>query len=172
MKTMSKKQRKMLLRILVAGGIFLPLLVLEIIGVSEAWPWYIALPVHVVPYLIVGYDVLRKAVRNICHGQVFDENFLMCLATVGAIAVQEYPEAVEVMLLFQIGELLQGVAVGKSRRSVSDLMDIRPDYANVERDGELQRIEPGDVQVGEIILVKPGEKIPLDGVVVEGTSNS
>ncbi len=171
MNTLSKKQRKMLVRILVAGGIFLPLLVLEFTGVSEAWPWYVALPVYAVPYLIVGYDVLRKAVRNICHGQVFDENFLMCLATVGAFAVQEYPEAVEVMLFFQIGELLQGIAVGRSRRSVSNLMDIRPDYANVERDGELQKVDPGDVKVGEVILVRPGEKIPLDGVVVEGGSN-
>lgn len=171
MKSLSRKQRKMLLRIVIAGALFLPLLVLEFTGVSETWAWYFALPIHLVPYLIVGYDVLRKAVRNICHGQIFDENFLMCIATVGAIAIGEYPEAVEVMLFFQIGELLQGIAVGRSRRSVSDLMDIRPDYANVERNGELLRVDPGDVQIGEIILVKPGEKVPLDGVVTEGSSN-
>ncbi|MCH5182801.1 MAG: cadmium-translocating P-type ATPase [Oscillospiraceae bacterium] len=168
---MSKKQRKMLLRIVIAAVLFVPLLVLELTGVSEEWAWYIALPVHLVPYLIVGYDVLRKAARNICHGRIFDENFLMCIATLGAIAVGEYPEAVEVMLFFQIGELLQAIAVRRSRRSVSDLMDIRPDYANVERDGELLRVDPGDVQIGEIILVKPGEKVPLDGVVIEGSSN-
>lgn len=171
MNALSKKQRKMLLRIIIAGALFLPLLVLEFTGVSEEWAWYVSLPIHVVPYLIVGYDVLKKAVRNICHGQVFDENFLMCIATVGAIAIGEYPEAVEVMLFFQIGELLQGIAVGRSRRSVSELMDIRPDYANVERDGELLRVDPGDVQIGEIILVKPGEKVPLDGVIVEGKGN-
>lgn len=171
MQLLSKKQRRMLLRIIVAALLFLPLLVLELTGVSEEWPWYLALPIHLVPYLIIGYDVLRKAVRNICRGQVFDENFLMCIATVGAIAVGEYPEAVEVMLFFQIGELLQGIAVRRSRRSVSDLMDIRPDYANVERDGALLRVDPGEVQIGEIILVKPGEKVPLDGVVVEGSSN-
>ena len=171
MQLLSKKQRKMLLRIVIAAVLFVPLLVLELTGVSEEWAWYIALPVHLVPYLIVGYDVLRKAARNICHGRIFDENFLMCIATLGAIAVGEYPEAVEVMLFFQIGELLQAIAVRRSRRSVSDLMDIRPDYANVERDGELLRVDPGDVQIGEIILVKPGEKVPLDGVVIEGSSN-
>ncbi len=168
---MTKKQKKLLLRIIAATVLFAPLYVLELLEVTEDWAWYVALPIFLVPYLIAGYDVLRKAVRNICHGQIFDENFLMCIATVGAFAVGEYPEASAVMIFYQVGELLQGIAVGRSRRSVSDLMDIRPDYANVERDGELLRVDPGDVQIGEIILVKPGEKVPLDGVVTEGSTN-
>lgn len=171
MKNLTRKQRKMLWRIIVAAVIFVPLFIIGHTHIVEHWPWYVAMPVFAVPYLIVGYDVLRKAVVNIFHGQIFDENFLMCIATVGAFAVGEYPEAGEVMLLYQIGELLQGIAVGKSRRSVSELMDIRPDYANVERNGELLRVSPDEVQAGEIILVKPGEKVPLDGIVTEGTTN-
>lgn len=171
MKNLTRKQRKMLWRIIVAAVIFVPLFIIGHTHIVEHWPWYVAMPVFAVPYMIVGYDVLRKAVVNIFHGQIFDENFLMCIATVGAFAVGEYPEAGEVMLLYQIGELLQGIAVGKSRRSVSELMDIRPDYANVERNGELLRVSPDEVQAGETILVKPGEKVPLDGIVTEGTTN-
>lgn len=169
---LTKKQKKLLLRILLAAALFLPLYVLELIGVTDGWPWYFALPVFALPYLIVGYSVLWKAVRNLIHGRLFDENFLMCIATVGAFAVGEYPEASAVMLFYQLGELLQGIAVGRSRRSVSDLMNIRPDYANLIREGraEAERVDPDEVAVGDVILVKPGEKVPLDGVVVEGVS--
>ncbi len=168
---MTRKQKKLLWRIIAAAVMFVPLYVLEWMEILEDWKWFVAVPIFLIPYLTAGYDVLWKAVRNICHGQIFDENFLMCLATVGAFAVQEYPEAVAVMLFYQTGELLQGVAVGKSRRSVSALMDIRPDYANVLRDGNLVRVDPNEVQLGEIIFIKPGEKVPLDGVVVEGNTN-
>lgn len=168
---MTRKQKKLLIRILVAVVLFVPLYVLEILEVIEDWAWYVAVPIYLVPYLIAGYDVLRKAVRNICHGQIFDENFLMCIATIGAFAVGEYPEASAVMIFYQVGELLQGIAVGRSRRSVSDLMDIRPDYANVEREGTLYRVDPSEVQIGDVLVIKPGEKIPLDGVVTEGSSH-
>lgn len=174
---MTKKQKKTLIRILIATALFVPLLVLDKIGIVEDWPWYVAMPIFLVPYLIAGYNVLWKAVRNIMSGQIFDENFLMCIATIGVFAMAiafgeaEYPEACMVMLLYQTGELLQGIAVGKSRKSVSKLMDIRPDYANVERDGSVQTVSPDDVRIGEIILVKPGEKIPLDGVVQDGNTN-
>ncbi len=168
---MTRKQKKLLWRIIAAAVMFLPLYALEWMEVLEDWKWFVAVPIFLVPYLTAGYDVLWKAVRNIFHGQIFDENFLMCLATVGAFAVQEYPEAVAVMLFYQTGELLQGIAVGKSRRSVSALMDIRPDYANVLRDGNLVQVDPNEVQLGEIIFIKPGEKVPLDGVVVEGNTN-
>lgn len=168
---MTRKQKKLLIRILVAVVLFVPLYVLEILEVIEDWAWYVAVPIYLVPYLIAGYDVLRKAVRNICHGQIFDENFLMCIATIGAFAVGEYPEASAVMIFYQVGELLQGIAVGRSRRSVSDLMDIRPDYANVEREGTLCRVDPSEVQIGDVLVIKPGEKIPLDGVVTEGSSH-
>ncbi len=137
----------------------------------ETWPWYISMPLFAIPYLIAGYDVLRKAFLNILHGRIFDENFLMSIATLGAFSVGAYAEAGEVMLLYQLGEFLQAVAVGKSRRSVSALMDIRPDYANMERDGRLMQVSPDDVRVGDVIVVKPGEKIPLDGVILEGETN-
>ena len=123
-----------------------------------------------IPYLIIGWDILWKAIRNIGHGQIFDENFLMCVATIGALALGEYAEAVGVMLFYQVGELFQNVAVGKSRRSIAQLMDIRPDVANVERDGEIVEVDPDEVAIGEVIVIRPGEKVPLDGVVIEGAS--
>ena len=174
---MTKKQRKLLIRILVATALFLPLFVLDKLGFVEEWPWYVALPLFLIPYLIAGYTVLLKAGRNIIHGQVFDENFLMTIATIGVFVMAvvfgdgEYPEACMVMLLYQTGELLQGIAVGKSRKSVSNLMDIRPDYANRLADGQIEQVSPDDVAVGEWIVIKPGEKVPLDGIVREGTSH-
>ncbi len=129
-----------------------------------------SLILYVISYFFVGYEVLLKAIRNIIHGKVFDENFLMAIATIGAFAIKEYPEAVAVMLFYQIGELFQDYAVDKSRKSVTSLMDMRPDYANIFRDGELLKVDPNEVKIGEIILVKPGERIPLDGIVVEGES--
>ena len=125
-----------------------------------------------VPYFVIGWDILWKAVRNIAHGQVFDENFLMCIATIGALVLGEYAEAVGVMLFYQVGELFQSYAVGRSRRSIAQLMDIRPDSANVERDGQIVQVDPDEVAVGEVIVVRPGEKVPLDGVVLEGSSAS
>ena len=123
-----------------------------------------------IPYLVIGWDIVYKAVRNICHGQVFDENFLMCVATFGAFGVREYEEAVAVMLFYQVGELFQSYAVNRSRQSISELMDICPEYANIEEDGVLVQVDPEDVEIGSMIVVKPGERIPLDGVVVSGTS--
>ena len=126
--------------------------------------------IYLVPYLVIGYDIVYKAARNISHGQVFDENFLMMIATFGAFGVGEYSEAVAVMLFYQVGELFQGYAVGKSRQSISDMMDICPEYANIEEDGVLKQVDPDDVEIGTIIVVKPGEKIPIDGIVVSGES--
>ena len=160
---MSKKQKKMLIRIIVAAVL---LVALHFIPLTGLWQ----LAAYLVPYLVAGWDVLWKAIRNIAHGQVFDENFLMALATVGALILGDYSEAVGVMVFYQVGELFQGYAVGKSRRSIAQLMDIRPDSARVEREGELTVVEPDEVAVGEIIEVRPGEKIPLDGVVLEGSS--
>ena len=161
---MSRRQKRTLIRIIVSGVLLVTAYLLPLSG------WW-RLPAFIVPYLLVGYDVLWGAVRNIGHGQIFDEHFLMSIATIGAFALQEFPEAVFVMLFYQVGELFQSYAVGKSRRSISQLMDICPDYANVRRDGELVQVEPDQVQVGDIIVVKPGEKIPLDGVVVSGSSS-
>ena len=144
--------------VLLAAGYLIP---------AQGW---VRLVVFLVPYAVIGWDILWKAVRNISHGQVFDENFLMALATVGAFFTGEFPEAVAVMLFYQIGELFQNYAVGKSRQSIASLMDIRPDYANLERDGKTEQVDPEEVAVGDVILVKPGEKIPLDGVVLEGDS--
>ena len=144
--------------LLAAAGYLIP---------AQGW---VRLVVFLVPYAVIGWDILWKAVRNISHGQVFDENFLMALATVGAFFTGEFPEAVAVMLFYQIGELFQSYAVGKSRQSIASLMDIRPDYANLERDGKTEQVDPEGVAVGDVILVKPGEKIPLDGVVLEGDS--
>ena len=144
--------------VLLAAGYLIP---------AQGW---VRLVVFLVPYAVIGWDILWKAVRNISHGQVFDENFLMALATVGAFFTGEFPEAVAVMLFYQIGELFQSYAVGKSRQSIASLMDIRPDYANLERDGKTEQVDPEGVAVGDVILVKPGEKIPLDGVVLEGDS--
>ena len=131
---------------------------------------YVELLLFLVPYLVIGYDILRKAVLGIFHGQVFDENFLMALATVGAMILGEYLEGVAVMLFYQIGELFQSYAVGKSRRNIAGLMDIRPDYANIMQDGELVQVEPDEIEVGTVIVVLPGEKVPIDGVVMQGVS--
>lgn len=168
---MTEKQKKMLARIIVSAVLFAVLLVLEYTGVFEPWgdSWLLFL-VYVVPYLVIGYDIIFKAARNICHGQVFDENFLMMLATFGAFGVREFSEAVAVMLFYQVGELFQGYAVGRSRQSITAMMDICPEYANVEEDGRLVQTDPDDVEVGTIITIKPGERIPLDGVVTEGES--
>ncbi|HJF56815.1 cadmium-translocating P-type ATPase [Anaerotruncus colihominis] len=160
---MSKKQKKMLVRIGAGAVLFALALLLPAEGTLR-------LAAFIVPYAVVGWDVLWRAVRNITRGQVFDENFLMALATVGAFATGEYPEGVAVMLFYQVGEWFQSYAVGRSRQSIASLMDIRPDYANIERDGKLHRVDPDSVAVGDVIVVKAGEKIPLDGVVLEGAS--
>ncbi|MCI1965708.1 MAG: cadmium-translocating P-type ATPase [Oscillospiraceae bacterium] len=160
---MNQKQKKTILRVCVGAVLLAALIFLPVRGIQR-------LLLALVPYLIVGGDVLWKAARNLAHGQVFDENFLMCVATVGAFWIGEYPEAVAVMLFYQVGELFQSYAVGRSRKSISSLMEIRPDYANLEENGKLRRVDPEDVPVGEIITVLPGEKIPLDGVVTKGSS--
>ncbi|MBQ1310246.1 MAG: cadmium-translocating P-type ATPase [Blautia sp.] len=167
---MNKKQKNLLIRIIVAAVFFVPLYLTseEIVDVNmPEWALFI---LFLVPYLLVGHDILRKALLGIKNRQVFDENFLMTVATIGAIVLGEYGEGVAVMLLYQVGELFQSYAVGKSRKNISDLMDIRPDYANIEVDGQLTQVDPYDVEVGSIIVVQPGEKIPLDGVVEEGVS--
>lgn len=168
---MTSKQKKMLYRIITAFVLFVVLMVLEHTGVLEQLPsqWLVFL-IYLIPYLVIGYDIVYKAVRNISHGQVFDENFLMMVATFGAFGVKEYSEAVAVMLFYQVGELFQNYAIGKSRQSISDMMNICPEYANIEEDGVLTQVDPDDVEVGTIIVVKPGERIPLDGIVTEGTS--
>ena len=176
MKTMTKKQKKLLLRILAAAGCVI------ILKLAEPYipQWYVRLLLYMIPYLLVGYDILRKALHGIRNRQIFDENFLMTAATLGAIAVgiyqathgkeDDYLEAVAVMLLYQVGELFQSYAVGRSRRNISELMDIRPDYANIEEDGALTQVDPDDVEIGTVIVVQPGEKIPIDGIIVEGSS--
>ena len=160
---MGKKQKKMLARILVSAVLFAAGFFLPLAGWSQ-------LVFYLTVYAIIGWDIVWKAVRNIAHGQVFDENFLMALATIGAFCLQEFPEAVEVMLFYQVGELFQSYAVGRSRQSIAALMDIRPDYANIERDGKLEQVDPDDVAVGDTIIIKAGERIPLDGVVLDGNS--
>lgn len=162
---MTKKQKKNLYRIISALVFYIAL---RIINIENP---YLDFFLYLIPYLIVGYDVLKGALHGILNKQVFDENFLMAVATVGAIGLGEYPEAVAVMLFYQIGELFQSYAVGKSRKNISNLMDIRPDYANIEKDGELVKVDPDEVAIGDIITVVVGEKIPLDGIVVEGTSS-
>lgn len=168
---MSSKQKKTLIRIIVSFVIFVPLFVLEHLGVFDKLPneWILG-GIYLVPYIIIGYDIIIKAARNISHGQVFDENFLMMIATFGAFGVREFEEAVAVMLFYQVGELFQGYAVGKSRQSISEMMDICPEYANIEENGELKQVDPDDVEIGSIIVIKPGEKVPLDGVIIEGNS--
>ena len=161
---MTKKQKKVLIRIIVAAIL---LVILHFVPLEGLWLGLL----YLIPYAVIGYDILRKAVLGIMHGEVFDENFLMAVATVGAMGLGEYSEGVAVMLFYQIGELFQAVAVGKSRQNISALMDIRPDYANIEaEDGSLEQVDPDDVEIGTIIVVRPGEKVPIDGVVVEGTS--
>ena len=168
---MTKKQKKMLCRILVTFLLFVILMVCGHMGMFGKTEGNSALFfLYLIPYAVIGYDIIYKAVRNIRHGQVFDENFLMMLATFGAFGVGEYSEAVAVMLFYQVGELFQGYAVGKSRQSISDMMDICPEYANIEENGVLKQVDPDDVEVGSVIVVKPGERIPLDGIVTEGES--
>ncbi len=169
LKKLSGKQRRMLWRILISAAL---LVLVQVLRTLEILPdvWYWALPAFLVPYFLIGWDVLKKAVLNIAHGQLLDENFLMCIATVGALVIAEYPEAVFVMLFYQVGELFQSIAVERSRKSIAALMDIRPDEAHVERNGTEVVVSPDAVEVGEIIVVRPGEKIPLDGVITEGKS--
>lgn len=162
---MTKKQKKVLIRIIIAAVL---VAVCYFIPVGNP---YLRLTVFMVPYLIIGYDILRKAVLGVVHGEVFDENFLMAAATVGAIILGEYVEGVAVMLFYQIGELFQSYAVGKSRRNISQLMDIRPDYANIEVDGQVEQVDPDEVEIGTVILVQPGEKVPIDGVVTGGRAS-
>ena len=167
---MNRKQKKMLIRILVAAAMTVGLNFVPVAGAAR-------LAAYLAAYLIIGYDILRKAGRGILNGRVFDENFLMAIATVGAFVLAvysgsgDYNEAIAVMLFYQVGELFQSYAVGKSRRSISALMDIRPDYANVERNGKLERVDPDEVAKESVIVVQPGEKVPLDGVVLEGASS-
>ena len=160
---MNKKQKKVLIRVIVASVLLILCAVLPTTG-------YVRFATFMVPYLVIGYDILKKAWKGILNKQVFDENFLMAVATVGAILLGEYPEGVAVMLFYQIGELFQSYAVGKSRRNISELMDIRPDYANIEVDGKLEQVDPDEVEIGTVIVVQPGEKVPIDGIVIEGTS--
>lgn len=168
---MTKKQKKTRNRILIVLGIFIVLLILEKTGVLESLPTIVRFLIFLVPYVMIGYDVIKKAAVNISHGQVFDENFLMMIATFGAFGIGEYPEAVAVMLFYQIGELFQSYAVGKSRQSITEMMSIAPEIANVIGDnGEVTEVDPSEVSIGDILLVRAGEKIPVDGVVVEGES--
>lgn len=168
---MTKKQKNMLTRILVTAVLYAALVAADhmkmIPAVFEGWK---LLFLYFIPYFVIGWDILYKAVRNIKNGQIFDENFLMAVATIGAFGVNEYSEAVAVMLFYQVGELFQSYAVNRSRQSITDLMDICPEYANIEEDGQLKQVDPDDVEVGDIIVIKPGEKIPLDGKVVFGES--
>ena len=160
---MNKKQKKVLIRIIAAVVLLIALAFVP----AEGW---IQFALYMLPYLVIGYDILKKAFKGILNKQVFDENFLMAVATVGAILLGDYSEGVAVMLFYQIGELFQSYAVGKSRRNISELMDIRPDYANIEKDGTLEQVDPDEVEIGTIIVVQPGEKVPIDGVITEGTS--
>ncbi len=171
-KNMNKKQKKMLMRIIIAAVLVIALELLE--DVITGWPRFIC---YMVPYFVIGYDILIKAGKGIKNRRIFDESFLMAVATIGAILIAlventgDYTEAVAVMLFYQIGEWFQSYAVGKSRRNISDLMDIRPDYANIEVDGQLEQVDPDEVEIGSIIVVQPGEKVPIDGIVIEGESS-
>ena len=167
---MNKKQKKLLWRIIIAAVFFVPLYLISEEIVHAAVPRWALIVLFLIPYLLVGYDILWKALKGIRNRQVFDENFLMTVATIGAIVLGEYGEGVAVMLLYQVGELFQSYAVGKSRRNITELMDIRPDYANIETDGGIEQVDPDEVEIGSIIVIQPGEKVPLDGVVVEGSS--
>ena len=161
---MSFGQKKTLVRIVIG---FAALLIASFLPAEG----YLQLAAYLMPYLIIGYDILWRAVRNIMHGQIFDENFLMTIATVGAFALGEYREGSAVMLFYQVGELFQSVAVGRSRKSISSLMDIRPDYANLEKNGGIIEADPDEVSIGDIIVIRPGERIPLDGVIIEGSTS-
>lgn len=160
---MTKKQKKVLYRIILSAVLMAVVLLLPFDGILKA-------VLFLAPYLVIGYDILRKAVLGVIHGEIFDENFLMAVATIGAMCLGEYAEGVAVMLFYQIGELFQSYAVGKSRKNISALMDIRPDYANIEVDGRLEQVDPDDVEIGSVIVIQPGEKVPLDGVVEQGGS--
>ena len=160
---MNKKQKTVLIRIIVAATLIVVLSLMPIEG-------YVKFGLFMIPYLVIGYDILKKAFKGILNKQVFDENFLMAVATIGAIALGDYKEGTAVMLFYQIGELFQSYAVGKSRKNISELMDIRPDYANIEKDGKLEKVDPDEVEIGTVIVVQPGEKIPIDGIVTEGNS--
>lgn len=161
---MTKKQKKVLIRIIIAAVLVIALQFIPVKG-------YVRFGLYMIPYFVIGYDILKKAGKGILNRQIFDENFLMAVATIGAIALGDYKEGTAVMLFYQIGELFQSYAVGKSRRNISELMDIRPDYANVEKDGQLEQVDPDEIEIGTVIVVQPGEKVPIDGVVVEGTSS-
>ena len=166
---MTKKQKKMLIRIIIAAVL---MVVLNFIPAQR----YVRFALYLITYLIIGYDILRKAFKGILNRQVFDENFLMTIATVGAMAIAiyengDYTEAIGVMLFYQVGEFFQSYAIGKSRRNISALMDIRPDYANIERDGALEQVDPDEVAIGTTIIVQPGEKVPIDGIIIEGSSS-
>ena len=164
---MSKKQKKVLIRIIISSVLLVALMITSKLVQLNKWVEFV---LFLVPYLIIGYDILKKAIKGIAKGQVFDENFLMAVATIGAVALGDFAEGAAVMLFYQIGELFQSVAVGKSRRNITSLMDIRPNYANVEVDGKLEKVDPDDVEIGTDIIVNPGEKVPIDGVVVSGES--
>lgn len=167
---MTRKQKKWLVRIIIAAVIFTAGMFIPKSEELFSVLWWVRLIVFLGAYLMAGWDILYKAVRNIAHGQLFDENFLMAIASVGAMIIGEYSEGVAVMIFYQVGELFQSIAVGKSRRSISDMMDINPEFANVERNGEVTEVEPDEVSVGEIIVIKPGERVPLDGEIVFGSS--
>lgn len=177
---MTKKQKKVLRRIIISAVLLVAMAVtftvldktgmVDLENPSVMWR-FIEIVAYLIPYLVIGYDILKKAFLGIIHGEVFDENFLMAIATVGAMVLGEYKEASAVMLFYQIGELFQSYAVGKSRKNITALMDIRPDYANIEKDGKLEQVDPDDVQIGTVIVVQPGEKVPIDGKVVEGSSS-
>ena len=166
---MTAKQKKMLFRILIASVLLIAVAFSPVTGPLR-------LVLFLIPYFIVGYDILLKAAKGISNGRIFDENLLMTVATIGAIAIAlydntgDYTEAVAVMLFYQIGEWFQAYAVGRSRKNISQLMDIRPDYANIEKDGKLEQVDPDEIEIGSVIVVQPGEKVPIDGVVVEGES--
>ena len=161
---MNKKLLKLRKQIFISIGIF-------VIGLLLPLDQYIKIAFYIVAYLVVGFSVIKKSLINIRHGQIFDENFLMMIATFGAFATREFHEAFMVMWLYQVGELFQGYAVGKSRESIKSLMEICPDYANIYRNGEIEEVDPEDVQIGDLIIVKPGEKVPLDGVITEGSAS-
>ena len=163
MKILNKKQKKVLVRIIIAAVLMIAFSIMPLKG-------GLRFALFMIPYLVIGYDILRKAIKGILNKQVFDENFLMAVATVGAIILGEYTEGVAVMLFYQIGELFQSYAVGKSRKNISELMDIRPDYANIEVDGNIEKVDPDEVEIGSIIIVQPGEKVPIDGIIIEGST--
>lgn len=167
---MSRKQKRMLVRIIVAAAVFVIGLFIPETEERFSVLWFARFGVFLAAYLAAGWDILWKAARNIAHGQVFDENFLMAIASIGAMVIGEYSEGVAVMIFYQVGELFQSVAVGRSRKNISDMMDINPEFANVERDGEVSEVEPDEVQVGETVVIKPGERVPLDGEIIFGSS--